>query len=238
MKRLRNWDNRTWLSSKKYITSFNTFLKSKINFNKDLEILDIGCGRANIISALQRKYKFKKKPIGIDVVKNKNIKKNIIFIKHNALDYLKKTNKNFDIILIKQTIHFFNKKQVNLLLNHIKSKLSSKGKILIFSLETKNNQIPCFKKMKNKLNKSLKKDEFLFKIIKKNLKNSKEINFKFKVNVEKKNYLKMIEDRYISCLLNISAKDLRFGITELKLKLKNKIYFTDTLKCIYFKNNI
>ena len=48
----------------------------------------------------------------------------------------------------------------------------------------------------------------------------------------------MIEDRYISCLLNISAKDLRFGITELKLKLKNKIYFTDTLKCIYFKNNI
>ena len=86
MKRLRNWDNKTWLSSKKYITSFNTFLKSKINFNKDLEILDIGCGRANIISALQRKYKFKKKPIGIDVVKNKNIKKNIIFIKHNALD--------------------------------------------------------------------------------------------------------------------------------------------------------
>jgi len=137
MKRLRNWDNKTWLSSKKYITSFNTFLKSKINFNKDLEILDIGCGRANIISALQRKYKFKKKPIGIDVVKNKNIKKNIIFIKHNALDYLKKTNKNFDIILIKQTIHFFNKKQVNLLLNHIKSKLSSKGKILIFSLKDK-----------------------------------------------------------------------------------------------------
>ena len=221
MKRLRNWDNKTWLSSKKYITSFNTFLKSKINFNKDLEILDIGCGRANIISALQRKYKFKKKPIGIDVVKNKNIKKNIIFIKHNALDYLKKTNKNFDIILIKQTIHFFNKKQVNLLLNHIKSKLSSKGKILIFSLETKNNQIPCFKKMKNKLNKSLKKDEFLFKIIKKNLKNSKEINFNFKVNITKKNYLKMIKDRYISCLLNISAKDLRFGITELKLKLKN-----------------
>ena len=56
--------------------------------------------------------------------------------------------------------------------------------------------------------------------------------------LQKKNYLKMIEGRYISCLLNISAKDLRFGINELKLKLKNKIYFTDTLKCIYFKNNI
>jgi ubiquinone/menaquinone biosynthesis C-methylase UbiE len=106
MKRLRNWDNKTWLSSKKYITSFNTFLKSKINFNKDLQILDIGCGRANIISALQKIYKFKRKPIGVDVVKNKDIKKNIIFNKINALNYLKKTNKKFDLILIKQTIHF------------------------------------------------------------------------------------------------------------------------------------
>ena len=40
MKRLRNWDNKTWLSSKKYINLFNTFLKSKINFNKDMQILD------------------------------------------------------------------------------------------------------------------------------------------------------------------------------------------------------
>jgi ubiquinone/menaquinone biosynthesis C-methylase UbiE len=238
MKKLKNWDNNTWLSSKKYINAFNNFLNSKIKFNKNTQILDIGCGRANIISALQKKYKFNNKPIGIDVVKNTNIKKNVIFVKNNALNYLKKTNRNFDVILIKQTIHFFKKNQINLLLNYSKLKLSSKGKILIFSLKAKNNQIPCFKKMKNKLNKSLKKDEFLFKIIKKKLKNSKEINFNFKVNVAKKNYLKMIEDRYISCLLNISAKDLRFGITELKLKLKNKIYFTDTLKCIYFKNNI
>ena len=35
-----------------------------------MQILDIGCGRANIISALQKKYNFNKKPIGIDVVKN------------------------------------------------------------------------------------------------------------------------------------------------------------------------
>ena len=83
MKKLRNWDNKTWLSSKKYITSFNTFLKSKINFNKDMQILDIGCGRANIISALQNQYKFNTKPVGIDIVKNNNLKKNIIFIKSN-----------------------------------------------------------------------------------------------------------------------------------------------------------
>ena len=174
MKRLRNWDNKTWLSSKKYITSFNIFLKSKINFNRELQILDIGCGRANIISALQKKYKFKKKPIGIDVVKNGNIKKDIIFKKINALKYLKKTNKKFDLILIKQTIHFFNKNEIKALLFQAKSRLNNKGQILILALKTRNNKIPCFKKMKILLNKSLKKDETILAIIKKNLKKSKE----------------------------------------------------------------
>ena len=89
--------------------------------------------------------------------------------------------------------------------------------------------------MKVKLYKSLRKDELFFKIIKKILKNSKEINFNFKVSITKKNYLRMIKNKYMSCLLNISAKDLKLGVSELNLKLKNRIYFTDTLKCINFK---
>ena len=116
MKRLRNWYNKSWLSSKSYISQFNKFLKTKINLNKNSKILDIGCGRANIISALQKEYKFKNKPIGIDVVTNKDVKKNIIFNKVDALKYLKKKEK-YDLVLIKQTIHFFSKKKLNYLLN-------------------------------------------------------------------------------------------------------------------------
>ena len=116
MKRLKNWDNKTWLSSKSYISQFNKFLKTKINFNKNSKILDIGCGRANIISALQKKYKFRNKPIGIDIVVNKDVKKNIIFKKIGALQYLEKQEK-YDLILIKQTIHFFSKSNLNRLLN-------------------------------------------------------------------------------------------------------------------------
>ena len=29
MKKLKNWDNKTWLSSKSYISQFNKFLKTK-----------------------------------------------------------------------------------------------------------------------------------------------------------------------------------------------------------------
>ena len=234
MKKLKNWDNKTWLSSNDYIRSYCKFLLSKTKINENTKILDIGCGRANIISALQKKYKFKNKPIGIDVVANKDVKKNIVFKKIEALKYLKKQEK-YDLILIKQTIHFFTKTKLNRLLNLAKKSLNPRGKLLIFSLKTKNNKIPCFKKMRKNLEKSLKRDEVLFKIIKKNLKEISYTNFKFNVSISKQKYVRMIKERYISCLLNMNNKEINLGISEIKSNYKNQIKFTDTLKCISYR---
>ena len=234
MKKLRNWDNKTWLSSKKYISEFHKFIKKKLTLNKNTKVLDIGCGRANIISFIQKKYKFKNKAIGIDILKNKNIKKNIIFKKSDAIQFLKKGRK-FDVIIIKQTIHFFSKAKLLSLLNLAKKNLNSKGTLLIFSLKTKNNKIPCFKKMKEKLNISLKRDQVLFRIIKKNLKKVKESNFNYYVTVSKKKYISMIKNKYMSCLLNLSKKDIDKGIDEINLKFTNQLNFTDTLNCISYR---
>ncbi len=234
MRKLKNWDNKTWLSSKKYISHFNKFLSKKIKFKKNTQILDIGCGRANIISALHNKYKFHNKPIGVDVVKNKNIKKNIIFKKTDGINFLNTNKKKFNLILLKQTIHFFSPKQLNVFLNLAKESLAPKGKLLIFSLKIKNNKIPCFKKMKTKLEKSLKRDEYLFKIIKKNLKKTKNSYFNFKVEVPMKKYLRMVKLRYISCLLNFKNEEINKGLNEIKLKYDNVIKFVDSLKCISF----
>ena len=235
MKQLTNWDKKTWLSSNKYILSFYKFLKTKIKINKKTTILDIGCGRANIISFLQKKYKFQNKPVGIDIVKSNNTKKNIIFKKTEAIKYLKKTDKKFDLILIKQTIHFFSKNRLNSLLDLAKKKLNNRGQILIFSLKTKNNKIPTFKIMKIKLDSGLKRDENLLKKIKQNLNKYKISYFNFKVSISKLKYIKMIKNRYISCLLNLSRKEIKKGIEEIKSNLKNQINFTDTLICINYK---
>ena len=97
MKPLKNWDNQTWLSSTQYISSFKNFLKSNTEISKNSKILDIGCGRANIISYLHRKYKFNYKPIGIDIFKNKDVRKNIIFKKIDAIKYINKTDALFDL---------------------------------------------------------------------------------------------------------------------------------------------
>lgn len=235
MKRLKNWDNNTWLSSKKYINSFNAFLKSKIKFNNNTEILDVGCGRANIISSLQTKYKFNNKVIGIDVVKNKNIKKNVIFKKIDAIKYLKKNNLYFDLIIIKQTIHFFSKNKINILLNLCKKRLKKDGVILIFSLKTKNNQIPSFKLMKKKLSESLVRDKIIFNLIKMNLKTLKLYKFKYKVLIKKSDYIKMIKNRFISCLINLQKKEILKGVKEIQNNFKHLIKFDDILECIFYK---
>ena len=54
MNELKNWDNKTWLSSHIQINSFNTFLLKKKKLNKNSQILDIGCGRGKIFGSLSR----------------------------------------------------------------------------------------------------------------------------------------------------------------------------------------
>ena len=68
MKLLKNWDNKTWLSSTFYINSFNSYLLKKKKLNENSQILDIGCGRGKILGSLSKKFKLNKKPIGIDPV--------------------------------------------------------------------------------------------------------------------------------------------------------------------------
>ena len=236
MKTLKNWDNNTWLSSAKYISSFKKFLNSKIRINKNSKILDIGCGRANIISNLHNEYKFINKPIGMDIIKNKNTKKNIIFKKISAITYLKKTDKSFDIILIKQTIHFFKKKELNEVLNLIKKKLTAKGVVLVLSLKTNQNELPTFKTMKKKLNTSLIRDKYLNQIIRKKFVKYRRSSFKFNVVISKRNYIKMLKKRFISCLLDISKKEIEEGVEEIQSKYRKKIKFSDILDCLIYQN--
>ena len=231
---IKNWDNKTWISSTKYIQSFNNFLVKQKKLTKQSKILDIGCGRGKIMGSLSSKLKLINKPIGIDTENHKDFDKRIIFKKTNAIKYLKNNKKKFDLILIKQTIHFFNLRDIKKILSYSHASLEVGGIILILTLDTKNNEIPTFSLMKQKLNQSLKRDILIWKKllqlnIKKNI-----TKFSFKVSVKKNTYLKMIKQRYISTLLKFSSLQISNGINEINLKYKKNILFNDKLKCIIF----
>ena len=237
MNSLKNWDNKTWLSSQKYITSFNSFILKQVKLNRNSRILDIGCGRGKILANLSNKLRLLNKPIGLDIENHKDKSKKIIFKKINALSYVLKTKITFDLILIKQTIHLLKKKQAIKLLSICKNKLKPNGKIIILSLDPKKNEIPTFQLMNKKLNISLKKDEKLFNLIFKNQDKIIIKKFVFHVQVLKTKYLQMIKNRYISTLLNLSNKQINNGINEIQKNYGKVLKFKDRLICFVIKNN-
>ena len=235
MRSLKNWDNKTWLSSKSYIQLFNKFITKQHQLNRYSKILDIGCGRGKIAGNLVTKFNLINKPIGLDVENNKDKSKKIIFKKIDAITYLSKTKITFDLILIKQTIHLLKKNQILRLLSFCTNKLNSNGKIIILSLDPSKNEIPTFSLMKKKLEESLKRDKKIFKLITKTYPKIIIKNFIFKVKIIKNEYLKMIKKRYISTLLSFNDKQIKVGLNEINLKYKNELNFKDRLICLILK---
>ena len=234
---IKNWDNKTWLSSRNYINKFNKFLLKNIKLNSRSVILDIGCGRGKILGNLSSKLKLKNKPFGIDITEHKDKDKRINFKKIDALKFFEKNKYKFDLILIKQTIHLLKLSEIKQLLNISKKNLTPNGKIFIFSIDTDKNEIPTFRLMQSKLSKSIRRDKELLKLIIKSNTQTIKKKFFYRVKITKKKYLNMIQNRYISTLLTFTKKELNKGLREIHLKYKENINFKDKLICLILQNS-
>ncbi len=234
---LKNWDNKTWLSSKKYIQSFNNFLLKQKKLNRNSQILDIGCGRGKIIGSLSSKLKLINKPIGIDLVNHKDKDKKINFKKTDALSFFLTNKKEFDLILVKQTIHLLKISEIKTLLIKMKKSLRPEGKILIFTLNPYKNEIPCFTLMRSELLKSLNRDKKILRFISKFDQKGIIKYLSYKVEISKKKYVDMISRKFISILLDLNKEQIVTGINEINFKYKKNLKFNDKLICIIIKNN-
>ena len=229
---IKNWDNKTWLSSQNYIKAFNKFLLKNINLNSNSKILDVGCGRGKILGNLSSTLKLKDKPLGIDIVHHKDKDKRINFKKINASKFFSINKEKFDLILIKQTIHLLNFNEIKKILELSKKNLSTKGKVFILTLEVGKNEIPTFKLMKTNLMLSLDRDRKIIKMIKRLYPLSIKKKFEFKVRIMKTRYLNMIKNKYMSTLLSLSNNEISEGLEEIDLKYKKIINFEDKLICM------
>ena len=138
--------------------------------------------------------------------------------------------------MIKQTLHFFNKDKRSKLIKICKNNLKKNGVLIIFSLNTLNNKIPCFKLMKQKLNRGLERDSRMIKSTCKIFKDNKIDKFVFNVSITKNKYIQMLKQRYISCLVNLNKDQINKGIKEIKDTYPNKMIFDDVLICVKYKN--
>ena len=234
---IKNWDNKTWLSSNDYIKKFNSFLVKNIKLDSNSEILDIGCGRGKILGSLSSKLKLKNKPLGIDLINHKDKDKRIKFKKTDAVSFFYNNKNKFDLILVKQTIHLLKFSEIRTLLIKMKKHLKPKGKILIFSLNPHKNEIPSFKLMRIKLMRSLDRDKKILRLISKFYPDKVVKYFSYKVKISKKEFINMISRKFISTILDFNKKQIATGINEVNLKYKKYLRFNDKLVCIIIKNN-
>ena len=72
-------------------------------------------------------------------------------------------------------------------------------------------------------------------LIKFNFKKYKINYFNFKVNISKNSYLEMVKNRFNSCLLSLSTRELEVGVKEIKKKYKKKLMFFDKLICVSYQ---
>jgi 2-polyprenyl-3-methyl-5-hydroxy-6-metoxy-1,4-benzoquinol methylase len=98
-------------------------------------ILDVGCGTGELTKKLTL---FGENIIGIDISENmlqeakkRNYDEKINYINTSAENYLKKTDKRFDIIISIAALHHMNEEKI---LGLMKNKLTENGKILILDL--------------------------------------------------------------------------------------------------------
>tara|TARA_B100000683_G_scaffold254397_1_gene272965 strand:+ start:68 stop:343 length:276 start_codon:yes stop_codon:yes gene_type:complete len=91
--------------------------------------------------------------------------------------------------------------------------------------------------MNLELNRSLKRDIKILKIITKLYPRRMKKRFIYNVKIQKKKYLEMIKNRYISVLIPLSKKQITLGIKEINSKYNNFLKFNDKLICIIIKNN-
>jgi ubiquinone/menaquinone biosynthesis C-methylase UbiE len=234
-KSLKNWDNKNWLSSSGYIKLFNIFLIKQAKLTKTSKIIDVGCGRGKILGHLASKLKLKAKPLGIDLEKHKNKDRRINFKKIDAIKFFKHTNKTFDLILIKQTIHLLKIFEIKKLLIFCRNKLNHNGIIIILSLDPYQNEIPTFSLMRRHLKISIRRDQKIIKFISKLYSTKITRKFIFNVKISKKKYMEMIKNRYISTLLKFSTEEILEGVDEINLKYKKLLEFKDKLQCIIIK---
>ena len=232
---LKNWDNNTWISSKSYIETFNKFMFKQISLNENSKILEIGCARGKILGDLKSKLKLKFKPIGLDPVNHKDKDKRISFQNTDALSFFKKNKQTFDLILIKQTIHFLKMSDIKKLLLLCDKSLNKNGVIFISNLDTYKNELPTFSLMDKKLKSSFKRHQEIFFLISQTFLTVNIRKFEFNVEIPKKKYLDMVKQRYISMLLNFSNKQISDGMKEIDDKYGKVLKFKDKLICFILK---
>ena len=231
-----HWDRDSWLSSPDYIAYMVGVLSELLDIHTHSRLLDIGCGRAHIIVALAQQYSLKYPIEGIDIsdtIHQAPILQGIDITQIDGCTYLQyKADNHYHGILLKQVFHLMEEDQRRQLLSLVKRTLKPKGKALIMLMPSEMT-LPMFAQGKITFSQGQLNFREVMTLGEQCGLTTSVSTTHFDVKMDKEDYFKLLRQRFISNLRNLSDNDIERGIAELNDAYPHKIMqFQDGLHIV------
>ncbi|MCB0322849.1 MAG: class I SAM-dependent methyltransferase [Bdellovibrionales bacterium] len=231
-----NWDRDSWISWPEYVEKVASYICSLLELTSDSRILDLGCGRGRITSTIARQLNVATPVEGIDpasIIAHAVDSAQVSFKQIDALTYLSVVDaSSYDAIIFKQTYHCISSDERPALLEHVFRCLKPSGTCLIMIMPYELT-CPMFRRAEEVFfEEQLSIDSIIVEASRAGLGTAVH-QFSYPVSISKRNYLSLIESRFMSHLRLLSDRELREGLAELDRFLKSDtVMFEDRLECL------
>ncbi|MDP0589359.1 MAG: class I SAM-dependent methyltransferase [Candidatus Endonucleobacter bathymodioli] len=232
-----NWDRESWISSVEYIAHSVKVLSECLEITPNSKILDIGCGRAGITTALAEANNVETPVEGIDISDTISEAPNcnkVNLFQIDALSYLKGQPDNlYHGIILKQMLHCVSTDIRKQLLQEIHRCLKKSARALVFLMPPKIT-IPMFTQGKDTFLQEQLHFQDIINLGQDCLFETDISEFCFNVEISKQQYFDLLRQRFMSNLRNLSDSEIENGILELDLNYPTEVLkFTDLLHIIH-----
>ncbi|MEZ2303214.1 MAG: class I SAM-dependent methyltransferase [Microcoleus sp.] len=215
----KNWDvSSSWVTRNDYIACIVNFLINELSLDSHSHILDIGCARANIISALAKQLYVKNPIEGIDIsdtIIEAPICDGIKLFQKDAISYLEtKADNSYDCIILKGVFHCIPEYLRLTLLEQIYRclRLGKRAVILMMPAEP---VVPLFERAKETFRAESLTIEYIQELANKCCFQTEENQLSYDVLMTKEDYFNLLKIRFMSNLRMFSDQEIAEGILEL-----------------------
>ena len=232
-----NWDIDSWICSKQYIDYSVEFISDELNLDHSSHILDIGCGRGSITTAIAEYNCLTSAVDAVDIsdaINDAVATDRVTFYQEDVLDFLNERRVGYyDSAIIKQVIHLIPTEKRAPFFFQLQRCLKPGGRALVLMMPVEYS-MPMFSRGKQTFNQETFTRNDVIRYAHQYGFKTALSHFNFEVKISKQDYFSLLSRRFMSNLRTLTDEEIEKGLEELNaLYPSEQLLFFDTLDAIH-----